>query len=238
MAASLTLVPAFCGFAGRRLLPRRVRRLPRRAPDDASRRDGPLGTAALGRRPLALPAVGRCAADAHCSPCRTRARHADLAAGRSQHSPHDLTTRRAYDLVRPSSAPAPTARSRWSWTGRRLATARSRGSTVRTLPAQPGHRRRRPRRPPAGRRHDGARGRADAPARPTPQTPGLRRRPARTTSCPTAPSSPARRRSSPTSPGMLADRLWLVVGVRGRPSRCSCWRWCSARWWCRSRPPR
>ena len=95
MAAAVTLVPALCGLAGRRLLPRRVRRggvataTPARQPLTAR------WAARVGRRPLpwalaalvvmltlAAPAVGM----------RTWPQDASV-------QPTELTTRQAYDLV-------------------------------------------------------------------------------------------------------------------------------------------
>ena len=92
-AAALTLVPALCGLAGRRLLPRKVRK--GRAPDQGSPLDGALGHP---RRPPPAGLGARCAASC-CSrwpppPWRCAPGRRTLSS-----QPSDLTTRKAYDLV-------------------------------------------------------------------------------------------------------------------------------------------
>jgi putative drug exporter of the RND superfamily len=90
-SAALTLVPALCGLAGRRLLPRKVRK--QRAP-----KGSPLmerWATRVGRRPLAwalLAAVVMLTLAAPALSMRTWPQD-------SSAQPSDLTTRKAYDLV-------------------------------------------------------------------------------------------------------------------------------------------
>ena len=59
MAAALTLVPALCRLAGRRILPRKVRTLPSRRPSSAMER--PASPSAGPRRSAASRSRGRSA---------------------------------------------------------------------------------------------------------------------------------------------------------------------------------
>jgi len=91
LAAALTLVPVFCRFAGRRLLPRRVRR--------GRERTGPPLTARwaqrVARRPLPWAVAATLLMLVVAVPALDLRSWPQDASSQSQ----DLTTRRAYDLV-------------------------------------------------------------------------------------------------------------------------------------------
>ncbi len=90
-SAALTLVPALCGLAGRRLLPRRVRKSRERTRPPVMER----WAARVGRRPLAwalLATVVMLTLAAPALAMRTWPQD-------SSAQPSDLTTRKAYDLV-------------------------------------------------------------------------------------------------------------------------------------------
>ena len=90
-SAALTLVPALCGLAGRRLLPRRVRK-------QRAAKGSPLmerWATRVGRRPLAWALLAAVVMLTLAAPALTmRTWPQDSSA-----QPSDLTTRRAYDLV-------------------------------------------------------------------------------------------------------------------------------------------
>ncbi len=97
MAAAVTLVPAVCGLAGRRLLPRRVRRGPV-TPTPVGRRREPLTArwaARVGRRPLPWALAATLLMLVLAAPALTMRTWPQDASNAST----DLTTRQAYDLV-------------------------------------------------------------------------------------------------------------------------------------------
>lgn len=98
MAAAVTLVPAFCGLAGRRLLPRRVRRLDQPVGLDQSARKEPLTArwaARVGRRPLPWALAAMLLMLTLAAPTLTMRTWPQDDSNQST----DLTTRQAYDLV-------------------------------------------------------------------------------------------------------------------------------------------
>ena len=144
MAAAITLVPALCGLAGDRLLPRKVRKARKagkagrtgEAPGhDDPRRPLTARWAATRRPPAAAGRPGRAALPAHPG----RAHPGRCGPGRRTAAATAPTPRSAGPTTssRTSSAPAPTARSRSSSTGRSSPTATSPGSTDR-IADQPG----------------------------------------------------------------------------------------------------
>ena len=112
MAAAVTLVPALCGLAGRRLLPRRVRGSRQARPPagtDQPQRKEPLTArwaARVGRRPLPWALAAVLLMLTLAAPTLAMRTWPQDASNQSK----DLTTRQAYDLVPTSSAPARTAR--------------------------------------------------------------------------------------------------------------------------------
>jgi RND superfamily putative drug exporter len=92
MAAAVTLVPALCGLAGRRVMPRAERR-------GATKQSGPSVTARwadkVGRRPLAWAMAAALVMLTLAAPTLTMRTWPQDASSQSQ----DATTRQAYDLV-------------------------------------------------------------------------------------------------------------------------------------------
>ena len=199
MAAAITLVPALCGLAGRRLLPRRVRRRTADGPTTraAGAADRPLGRPR--RPPPAALGAGR--ADRAARAGRPGAGDAHLAAGRQQPARRTSPPAQAYDLVADEFGPGANG-------PLMLVVDLRRRSPDRELDgARPA---------PAARRVDGVaagapagalarrRGRASSPREPAfgptdERTGDLRRRRARRRARRRS-RSPARRRCSPTSP--------------------------------------
>ena len=107
MAAALTLVPALCRFAGRRILPRKVRALPAEA---AVERDGRPGlterwAAKVGRKPLPWAVGAALVMIVLALPVLDLRTWPQDPSSQST----DLTTRKAYDLISEEYGPGLTA---------------------------------------------------------------------------------------------------------------------------------
>ena len=226
LAAALTLVPALARLAGRRLLPRKVRRGARLDASDAAHRPlGRSGSAAARCRGRSPP---RC-----CMVAARRCRRSDMRTwpqDAEQRSRPSSTTRQAYDLIAEEFGPGANglahgrrgpSDARRRRDRRRLRADLERAATTSSRSSQPVV--------VARRRRRGAR-------RCSRRSAALRRAHARRSStssasrrCPTARCSPATHRCSPTSPTLLDDRLPAGDRASSSASRCCCSRWCSAR---------